>query len=81
MFWVNLQNFIVIEDNYEHIHGWFNTVILNKGRKILSIISVHVIADNNEKSVNSSKAQNDWKVGQVTRAKEMRAKTLKEITE
>ena len=81
IFWGKIKHFMVKAENHENEHGWWNTVVFRKGRKKLVTTKICMIVDNNEKIVNSSQEQYDRKVVKVTRAKEIREKTLKGISE
>ena len=47
----------------------------------MKIMKIFRIVDNDTKSVNSSKAEYDWKEGKLTRARTIREKVLKELSE
>ena len=72
--WGDVRNYVKLEERHEHHHGWWNTMVLEGNKKRIAIITMHRLVDNDTKSINSSKAQYDRKVGKVTRAKVIREK-------
>ena len=79
--WSTIANYVDRECMFEQKHGWWNSVMLKGNRKTIALITTCRLVDSETRGVNSSKAQCERAIGNVKRARHIRAEQLRELSE